>query len=411
MTSGEFTSFPVDKIWVDRDKRQRKSLEGIEELAESIKNIGLINPLTIQKDGQLRTGERRWNAVKMLGWTSVAVQFIEDLPEFELQLVELEENIKRVNLSWQEECDAISAYHKLRSVDPEWTQEKTADALGMLQREVGEKLAVQKHIDEGDAMIAKADKYSVARNVVRRKQERAVTSVLAGLEGKDTSAPFLNVDFNLWVPAYAGPLFNMLHCDFPYGINFSDSPRQNSDTASLGEEYSDDISVYMLLLDTLTKAMVNVVAESAHMIFWFSMRHYTMTYLRLGQMGWKVDPFPLVWHKSDNAGVLPDPQRGPRRTYETAFFCSRGDRKIVQAVANSVSAPTTKDIHMSEKPIEVLRHFMRMTTDGFSNVLDPTAGSGNAIQVARTLRAASALGLEIDPQFYNAAKGAYNAGL
>jgi predicted RNA methylase len=52
---------------------------------------------------------------------------------------------------------------------------------------------------------------------------------------------------------------------------------------------------------------------------------------------------------------------------------------------------------------------MRMTTDGFSNVLDPTAGSGNAIQVARTLRAASALGLEIDPQFYNAAKGAYNA--
>jgi DNA modification methylase len=136
-----------------------------------------------------------------------------------------------------------------------------------------------------------------------------------------------------------------------------------------------------------------------------------MTYLRLGQMGWKVDPFPLVWHKSDNAGVLPDPQRGPRRTYETAFFCSRGDRKIVQAVANSVAAPTTKDIHMSEKPVEVLRHFMRMTTDGFSNVLDPTAGSGNAIQVARSLRAASFLGLEIDPQFYNAAKGAYNAGL
>jgi DNA modification methylase len=64
-------------------------------------------------------------------------------------------------------------------------------------------------------------------------------------------------------------------------------------------------------------------------------------------------------------------------------------------------------LHMSEKPVGMLKHFMGMMVDEYSNVLDPTAGSANSIKAARDLGAASVLGLEINTEFYDRAVAAY----
>jgi DNA modification methylase len=122
-----------------------------------------------------------------------------------------------------------------------------------------------------------------------------------------------------------------------------------------------------------------------------------------------VEPFPLIWMKTDNVGILPDPQRGPRRIYETALLARRGDRKVVSPVANAYGAPTVRDRHMSEKPEPVLRHFFRMLVDENSLVLDPTCGSGSAIRAAESLRAKHVLGLEINPEFADRAQAALAA--
>jgi DNA modification methylase len=145
------------------------------------------------------------------------------------------------------------------------------------------------------------------------------------------------------------------------------------------------------------------------MMFWFSMNHYDFTKQFLTSMGWNLNPFPLIWHKSDNAGILVDPNRGPRRTYETCFLATRGDRKIVQAVANSYSGPTSKIVHPSEKPREMLQHFFRMLVDNSTVFLDPTCGSGNAVYIARRLGANTVLGLEKDENFYKAAVDNFDA--
>jgi DNA modification methylase len=103
--------------------------------------------------------------------------------------------------------------------------------------------------------------------------------------------------------------------------------------------------------------------------------------------------------KSDNVGILPDPQRGPRRIYETAFFGSRGDRKVVSAVSNAYAAPTDRGVHMSIKPEPVLRNFFRMFVDESTLMLDPTCGSGSSLRAAESLSARHVAGLEIDPDF------------
>lgn len=417
MTSGNFQSVPVDSIWVDRTKRQRRELTDIEDLAASIAKRGLINPPVVKRDGELVAGERRWTAVKLLGWTAVPVQFTDELNEIELHLVEYEENVKRQDLTWQEQCAAVAGYEALqRSLDPEWNSARTAEALGMTPNEVGQKLAVAKEIASGNETIAKADKYSIARGLVERKQERAKASALDRLAATVTGeapperkAPLILADFHEWMLHYEGPKFNFIHCDFPYGVA-ADQQKQGNNAINYGT-YSDTEKDYDDLLIALDVAMGNVVAESAHLMFWFSMTTYAQTFDDLTDMGWTVNPWPLVWVKDDNTGLLPDAKRGPRQIYETCFIASRGDRLIVRATSNAFSHPgKDKSIHMSEKPVPMLKRFMGMFVDEYSSVLDPTCGSGNALKAATALGAASVLGIERDPAFFALATEHYFKG-
>lgn len=438
MTSGNFRTIAISEIVIDRANRQRRELTGLQELADSIRAVGLINPPVIDTNNVLIAGERRFTACRdILGWTSIPVQDAASLDPAELHLIELEENVKRVDLTWQDQCNAMAEYHSLQQRrSAEWSQAKTAKALGVKDAEVSNRLAVARALKEEVPLVVQADKYSVALGVTQRlaaRQRDSAAEVMGqmlqtaapGPESAEDSpveidteevatltespfraklVPFRLADFTQWAADYSGPRYNFLHCDFPYGVN-AQSHAQGAGSAF--GSYDDSADVYFQLLDTLASAMQNVVAESAHMMFWFSMDFYEVTRSKLQEMGWAVNPFPLIWHKSDNSGILPDPKRGPRRIYETAFSCSRGDRLIVQAVANTFAAPNLKQIHMSEKNPDMLAHFFRMFVDDTTTMLDPTMGSGNAVIVSEKMGAAHSLGLERDPEFFARSSDAY----
>lgn len=413
MTSGNFKSFLVSSIWVDRAKRQRRELKNIPELAHSMATVGQINPPVIKRDGELVAGERRLEAAKLNGWTHMSVQFAEDMSPEEFHLIELEENVQRSQLEWPDECLAVEEYHRLKkAADSDWTETKTGEMLGWSQDAINSRLGVARELLAGNQMVKDAPKFSTARGLVARANERKATSAVAALKvslGQAPAAkqaPLLLADFHEWSVDYSGPKFNFIHCDFPYGID-AQRQQQGNNTLQYGS-YDDGENVYFRLVDTLGEAMRHVVADSAHLMFWFSMDYYAWTKNALEQMDWAVNPFPLIWMKNDNTGLLPDPNRGPRRIYETAFFASRGDRKIVRPKSNAFAWPgKDKSIHMSEKPVEMLSYFMAMFVDDVSTVLDPTCGSGNSLKAATKLGAASVLGLEKDAGFYNAAVEAY----
>lgn len=407
MLSSQITAFPIDQIVVDRADRQRKEITGIDELAQSLSTIGQLHPCIIERSGKLRSGERRYTAAKQLGWTHVEVKFVEDLSESELQLLELDENIRRSNLSWQEECDAVERYHKLRATESGWTIAKTAEALNMSAPNVTQKIQVAEEIKRGNTSVTEASTFSVARGLVTRANERRSAAVLDLIapEAKVATAkaaPIYNADFQTWWPTYEGVPFNFIHCDFPYGVK---ADKHDQGAAESFGGYDDSFETYTSLLSTLKSfTQSRACAESAHLMFWFSMDFYQLTFDKLTEMGWRVNPFPLIWHKSDNTGILPDPTRGPRRIYETAFLASRGDRKVVRAVSNVFSAPVVKTIHMSEKNLVMLSKFFEMLVDSSTVGLDPTCGSGNAIKAMLMGGASMAMGLEINEEFAKLAK-------
>jgi len=70
----------------------------VETLKKSIENIGLINPLTINKENALLAGSRRFQAVTELGWTEVSVHIV-DKDALEQELISIDENLVRTPLS------------------------------------------------------------------------------------------------------------------------------------------------------------------------------------------------------------------------------------------------------------------------------------------------------------------------
>lgn len=430
MLSGSFRSFPISSIIIAPD-RQRKELTGIPELAESIRSIGLIHPIVVTPDGTLVAGERRLRAHEELGYTHIQVQFTTDLQREELEAIELEENVKRKALNWKEEVLAVARIHELKTASEEdWSQQATAKLLSFSGTTIANYLLVHSFMVAEEPLVINSDNYSTALNICSRKLQRAeaaeedavdaafnevfkgpVSISVAGVKkGSDQSdlpvttsqkpAPYILADFREWAASpYSGPKFNFIHCDFPYGINYD---KHNGGATGLLGKYADTPELYLECLRGLKQTMADRVAESAHLMFWLSARHEIVHQSRLAleEMGWKLNPVPLIWHRSDNSGILPDPQRGPRQIYEVCLFGSRGDRKIVQAVSNLFAHPKTKEVHASEKPIAMLQHFFRMFVDESTVMLDPTMGSGNSILAAEESSPKHVLGLEALEEIY-----------
>jgi ParB family chromosome partitioning protein len=103
---------PIDGI--DPNPLQPRRLfhkERLEELAQSIRSNGVIQPLVVRKvDGryQLVAGERRWRAAKLAGLTSVPI-VIRVIPDERLMEITLIENIQREDLNPVETAQAFSA--------------------------------------------------------------------------------------------------------------------------------------------------------------------------------------------------------------------------------------------------------------------------------------------------------------
>lgn len=431
MLSGSFRSYPISSITVAPD-RQRKELTGIPELADSIRNLGLIHPVILSPDGILVAGERRLRAHEHLGLTHILVQFTNELPPEDLEVIELEENVKRKALSWRDEVAAVARLHAIKaSQDESWTQEHTASLISTTAMTVGRYLLIANYIEKGEPLVLNADTLSTALNICLRKEQRAevaeaehidatfeeafggVAISLPSMPSKpgvdpelpipattQSPIPYLHTNFLEWaVTPWAGPKFNFIHCDFPYGINFD---KHNGGAAGLLGGYEDSPELFQMCIQALAKCMTDRVSESAHLMFWLSARHEIVheSMVALEAMGWKMNPVPLIWHRSDNAGILPDPQRGPRQVYEVCLFGSRGDRKIVQAVSNLYAHPKTKEVHASEKPRAMLQHFFRMFVDESTVMLDPTMGSGNSILAAEESSPKLVLGLEALEEIY-----------
>lgn len=104
---------PIKDIKVKR--RVRKDLGDLSNLKESLKLYGLMNPITLNKKYELIAGERRLQAAKQLGWTTINANIIDNISEVEQLEMELEENNQRKEFTEAELMEGYKRLERLRN--------------------------------------------------------------------------------------------------------------------------------------------------------------------------------------------------------------------------------------------------------------------------------------------------------
>lgn len=140
----EIKKIPIDSIVPNRFQPRTVFDEAkIEELSRTIHIHGIIQPIVVREfsagNYEIIAGERRWRAIKKLGW-DVVPAIIKNLTDTETASIALIENLQREELTPIEEAIAYGKLLDLHNL----TQEALAQRLGKGQSTVANKLRLLK---------------------------------------------------------------------------------------------------------------------------------------------------------------------------------------------------------------------------------------------------------------------------
>ena len=120
----QFATIKINEIYLKDRKRQADS-EKIKELSESIKTIGLLNPISVSKDSggyRLIAGLHRLSACKSLNWQEIPACVME-LSGANSELAEIDENLIRCELHYIDRAELLKRRQEIyEELYPETTK-------------------------------------------------------------------------------------------------------------------------------------------------------------------------------------------------------------------------------------------------------------------------------------------------
>lgn len=200
---GQLVKLPIE--WLQRGKyqpRREMDQEALEELANSIKAQGVMQPIIVrpvsnENNDSIRyeiiAGERRWRATQLAGIDTIPA-VVRDVPDEAAIAMALIENIQRENLNPMEEAIALQ---RLKD-EYELTHQDVADAVGKSRVTVTNLLRLMSLTDEVRRMLERGDlEMGHARALLglteNAQREAAHTVVNKGFSVRQTEALVRNI--------------------------------------------------------------------------------------------------------------------------------------------------------------------------------------------------------------------------
>jgi ParB/RepB/Spo0J family partition protein len=139
---------------VDAGDNDRKVFDqvALEELAESIRDHGLAQPITVRPKGvrfEIVAGERRTRACRLLGWTSIPA-IVREMDDEQAAAIMLAENVARVDLN---PMDEAKAYHK-RMTAFGWSVPVCAQKANVSESKVRSRINLLKLAEDIQVLVA-----------------------------------------------------------------------------------------------------------------------------------------------------------------------------------------------------------------------------------------------------------------
>jgi len=420
---------------VDTD-RQRKDYGDITELARSIKQYGIIQPIVVTRrslEVVLVAGGRRLAACRYLGIINLvhARDFIwreelnNDSNQLQLQAVELEENLRRKELHWTEQ---IAAKHKLLQImqgihgeSQGYGQGRSSTDGGFGIRTLAAMLGENPSTTSRDIELAsfvakhpilaklptKADavrKLGVAVTVARMQntaRNAGVTSPtprpnVAGVEstgdagvGTDvlpdavtTSVPLQETRWQLYEGSFQDNIgqvdpetIDLVCTDLPYNIGLGSSSAAHG--AGLGQFSDTQLDIGDLCRDVACESF-RVMRDDRFGVFFYGMNYHQVLYDALTLAGFNVDGYPFIWLRDRTAP--PDGFARYSKSYDPALIASKGTPRFIRPnLPNTFAVPSVRGperLHAAQKPIGIMEKFILDMTTEDCTVLDMFAGAG-----------------------------------
>lgn len=408
--------------------RQRRYFDPAkhQELIESIQHgaAGLMHPVVLRAVGSdwfLVAGERRFRAIQDIyelggtfkcGGETVAEGMIPYTPVGELSTLEaieaeLDENLRRANLTWQEEAEAIARLADLRAEQTGLTPKQlTADIAEELEgnrqgrgfQTVRNSLIVAKHLD--NEAVRKAKTLDEAVKILKKEERAENYRALAqeAVAKKLTTLHKLHHADSLdWMKTQPAEQFDVILTDPPYGMG-ADTFGDSNGMADGAHGYADSADYLTQILEVLAPESFRLAKQQAHLYCFCDIDHFFELRESFRAAGWTVFRTPLIWHKPSGMRA-PWPEQGPQRKYETLLYAVKGGRRVNHIDGDVITVSSEANLgHAAQKPVELLVNLLARSTRPGDKILDPFCGTGGIFTAAHA-RQCVAVGVERDETF------------
>lgn len=401
-------------------ERFRTDLGNIDELADAIREKGVIQPITVDNHYNLLAGGRRFAASTLAGLTEIPAIVRDSEDSLDAREIELMENAQRKDFTWQEEA-AITAeidrlYIAKHAKTRDWSGRKTADLLDQSYSRTARNIKLAKAIEafpelkecktaddalktikgmEEQAIVEELRSRQTARvaepdthTAPKSDAERVARGIKAMLKVADSNYIIGDTFSGMKHMKSNGPI-HFIECDPPYGVDLQKTKSKlnaSPVTQSQQEDYNEvPSSEYQDFLTKLCCETYRVAGKDCWMVFWFgqSWQHEVLTSLR--DAGWKVDEIPGIWVK--NTGQTLQPELYLARCWEPFYICRKGNPVLSQrGMLNAFifpGCPTSGDdkkYHPTQRPLQLINKILFTFLPPGSNVFVPFLGSGATLR-------------------------------
>lgn len=409
----DFIHLSQIRIAPNRQRREFSPTE-LNELAESIRVNGLLQAPVLRQEGQtfiLVAGERRLRAMTDIydlgGSFTYGGQPVEpklvpfvnlgSLSPLAAWEAELEENLRRVDLTWQERALATTRLLELRQAQADnknepaptvrqITEEVRPGESGMAFQTTRDELIVSKYLD--DKEVAAAPSLKEAFKILKKREERTQHAALTASLGRSfsSSSHQLHCEDSLkWMVAAEPEQFGVILTDPPYGMNAHEFG--DSGMAAAGSHfYEDSYETWSRIMQVFCGESYRLATPSAHAYVFCDLDRFSELRERMQAAGWRTFRTPLIWHNPDGYRA-PWPDKGPQRSYELVLFATKGERLVTQMKSDVLEYRRDPQAgHPAQKPIALLIDLLRRSARPGERVFDPFLGSGSTAIACHELK-------------------------
>lgn len=390
---------PIENIKVG--KRFRKRYEGIEELAESIKEHGVVQPITVNKHLELCAGGRRYMASVLAQKSTIpCVIRTDEEGEVSLREIELVENLYRQDMTWHERAELTAYIDKLKKeTDPKWSGRKTAELLGKGKSAVAKDLQLAETLEQVPELKGcktEADANKIMKNLSRQiEAEEAIEKHKdnPAIQYADSHFRIGNAFTGMAAQAEANPnsTVSLIEIDPPYAIGLPAVKKAELTKDQSVTNYEEiDEEDYPDFIRKTCELSYACASSNCWVIFWHAHQWQAFIKQKLENAGFAVDPVPGVWLKgegeSEGRGQTNQPQTYLARAYEPFLIARKGNPNIQKQGRSNVFSfkplPPAQKYHPTQRPSTLMEELIQTFVVPNSIIMIPFLGSGATLMAA-----------------------------